>query len=309
MEYENLVKKFVLPINKDLYNSLGKSFYIDNDSLIGEYWYYESDDYIVDIQYFKFIKDFKMGEEESKDHKMPFIDIASNYYFSADGEWFLPVYQKMSSNSVLVFNCNTVPHRYIMHSNSELFMVGFKYKTSFIKKFAPSIDVYGIFWDTKEKIANHLRKIAVEIISCKMDENAAKLFFDAKAREWFAVTLNAYKENKEQKKLLKEDFGSIKNVVKYIDDHYNIKIPQETLEQIAFMGGTKLKTDFKKHTGMTITEYTQRKRISMAENLLRSTNMKISDIAKSVGYSSPSRFSKLYYRYRGKYPSDFRKNF
>ncbi|MDO5755082.1 MAG: AraC family transcriptional regulator [Tissierellia bacterium] len=58
---------------------------------------------------------------------------------------------------------------------------------------------------------------------------------------------------------------------------------------------------------MTITEYTQRKRISMAEHLILSTDLTIGNIAKSVGYQSHSRFSKLFKRYKGFSPIEFKK--
>ena len=63
------------------------------------------------------------------------------------------------------------------------------------------------------------------------------------------------------------------------------------------MSGTKLKESFKKNH-LSITEFTQRKRMNIAEQLLVTTDLEIRHIAKTVGYTSPSRFSKLYKRYR-----------
>ena len=73
------------------------------------------------------------------------------------------------------------------------------------------------------------------------------------------------------------------------------------------MSGTKLKKLFKEKYGQTITEYTQRKRMKMAEMLLINTDIKIREIAKSVGYHSPSKFSTYYKRYMGIFPSEVRK--
>ena len=58
---------------------------------------------------------------------------------------------------------------------------------------------------------------------------------------------------------------------------------------------------------MTITEYTQRRRINIAENLLLTTDLEIKDIAKSVGYKSASRFSTIVKRYKGLFPKELRK--
>ncbi len=73
------------------------------------------------------------------------------------------------------------------------------------------------------------------------------------------------------------------------------------------MGGTKLKKLFKGKYQMSITEYTQRKRMNIAETLLKTSSLKIKDIAKSVGYNSHSKFSAYYKRYKGVHPREVAK--
>ena len=58
--------------------------------------------------------------------------------------------------------------------------------------------------------------------------------------------------------------------------------------------------------GQSITEYTQRKRMNVAETLLLNTELPIKEIAESVGYSSASKFSIYYKGYKGKLPSEVR---
>ncbi|KXA11399.1 helix-turn-helix domain-containing protein, partial [Finegoldia magna] len=50
----------------------------------------------------------------------------------------------------------------------------------------------------------------------------------------------------------------------------------------------------------------QRKRMNVAETLLLNTELPIKEIAESVGYSSHSKFSIYYKRYKGKLPSEVR---
>ena len=99
----------------------------------------------------------------------------------------------------------------------------------------------------------------------------------------------------------------MKNVANYIDDHYATSIPQDTLEKISTMSGTKLKKLFKQKYQCTITEYTQRRRMNMAELLLLNSTLKIQDIAEAVGYSSHSKFSTCFKKYKGFYPKDIKK--
>ena len=62
----------------------------------------------------------------------------------------------------------------------------------------------------------------------------------------------------------------------------------------------------KEKYGQSITEYTQRKRMNVAETLLLNTGLPIKEVAESVGYTSASKFSIYYKRYKGKLPSEVR---
>lgn len=73
--------------------------------------------------------------------------------------------------------------------------------------------------------------------------------------------------------LNRQDDLAIRAVSDYINKHYFLDTPQEKLEKIAMMSGTKLKSSFKKKYNMTITEYTQRKRVKAAEKLLLSSDL------------------------------------
>ena len=54
---------------------------------------------------------------------------------------------------------------------------------------------------------------------------------------------------------------------------------------------------------MSITEYIQRKRISVAEHMLIQTDLTIAEISRIVGYSNPSRLIEIFKRYYGFTPS------
>lgn len=66
---------------------------------------------------------------------------------------------------------------------------------------------------------------------------------------------------------------------------------------------------FKKTTGQTPIAYIQQLRISYAKQLLRTTEMTISDIGFSIGFDSTSYFSKTYKKLTGETPSHYRKSF
>lgn len=64
---------------------------------------------------------------------------------------------------------------------------------------------------------------------------------------------------------------------------------------------------FKKETGMTLTEYVQRKRINHAVFLLNTSNLQIQAVAQHCGISDVNYFTKMFKKYVGKTPKDYRK--
>lgn len=165
--------------------------------------------------------------------------------------------------------------------------------------------MYRVFFEMKEKFSKDLFKIANEIMHCQMEKDDAKKFMDKKAREWLDVMKNICLDNYRASMNADDEMGII-NVGRYIAENYNKQITQKLLEQIAMMSGTKLKTKFKEKFNMSITEYIQRKRINVAESLILNTKMSMSKISEYVGYTSNSRFSLLFKRYKGLKPTQIR---
>lgn len=308
--FEELVRQFVPEESTvtEQYSSNGKCFYADNEFFKGDYWYYETEDFIIDIHNF-FIK--KEYIETVVPDMSAYMYLVSNYMISGSGEWLHP-YQTIEPKTILIMCTKSPAKRYVLHAKSHFFVVGMKFKKKMIEKYFVEkkgfqlSDAEKIFFDTKQDVIEKIGKIADEIIHCRMNGLSADLFFDAKAKEWLSIILDAYESHK-KKSLPGEDTNSLKNVASYINDHYAYDINQSLLEKIALMSGTKLKYSFKEQFHMTITEYIQRRRINIAENLLLTTDLEIKDIAKSVGYKSASRFSTIFKRYKGVLPKDMRK--
>lgn len=63
---------------------------------------------------------------------------------------------------------------------------------------------------------------------------------------------------------------------------------------------------FQKHTGMNFTEYLTQRRIAQAKRLLENGEMNIKEIAYATGFNSQSYFSKIFKKYVGTAPSDYK---
>ncbi|MBY2476866.1 AraC family transcriptional regulator [Clostridioides difficile] len=291
------------------YCQVGKTLCIKSEDLDGLYWYYETDQFIIDIHNF-FIKKERMIH--SFPDMSPFISFCSSYIKSANGECFNP-YQTLTANTMFVTNMDKTNFRFLLHANFPYLSVGVNFKDQMIKDYiychlnTSLTTVSDMFFDTRELVTKPMENLANSILNCNMSSPAAEIFLEAKAKEWLSITLNAYLNKSKIKQISKSDEKAIENVANYINDHFALDISQELLEKIAMMSGTKLKNIFKQKYQMSITEYSQRKRMNIAETLLSTTELEIKDIAKSVGYNSHSRFTTLFKKYKGMYPREVKR--
>lgn len=310
-DFYNFVKTFFSTnesTDNTKYSSAGHTFHFNTDDAEGIYWFYEGDNFTIDIHDVFIKKEIIHTSFAGLDN---FYSFYSSYLVTANGESFNP-YQNLSSDSLYVINTkNAENHKFILHKNSPYLGIGINFKQSMIDDYLSSYknkvcNYEDLFFNTSTITNKPLGKIAKDILNCKMVSPAAEIFFESKAKEWLSITIDSFL-NKYNNPISISDNVALKNVVDYIDDHYATSISQKTLEKISAMSGTKLKKLFKQKYQCTITEYTQRRRMNMAEILLLNSSLKIQDIAEAVGYSSHSKFSTCFKKYKGLYPKDIKK--
>ena len=81
----------------------------------------------------------------------------------------------------------------------------------------------------------------------------------------------------------------------------------KALSKIVFLNEQKLKAGFSAKYHMSISEYTNSIRMTMAENLLSTTELSIDEISKQRGYNYSGNFVKMFKKTHGKTPLAFRK--
>lgn len=64
---------------------------------------------------------------------------------------------------------------------------------------------------------------------------------------------------------------------------------------------------FKQITGMTFTEYVNRKRVQCAKQALLKPHLAVTEVAFAVGYQSLSQFNRCFLKYAGESPTHYRK--
>ena len=90
-------------------------------------------------------------------------------------------------------------------------------------------------------------------------------------------------------------------------EYTNSGVTLNDVSSYVCMSNSHFCTIFSQEMGVTFTEYLTELRMNKAKELLRTTQMRSSDIAYAVGYNDPHYFSYLFKKHTGLTPRDFRK--
>jgi two-component system response regulator YesN len=101
----------------------------------------------------------------------------------------------------------------------------------------------------------------------------------------------------------------IETVKRYIALNIDQDLSRETVSEQVYLHPDHLTRLFKKETGHTITDYVLLERIKLAKELLTQSNIPISSISSSVGYSNFSHFTKVFKKYTDMGPTEYRNQF
>lgn len=100
---------------------------------------------------------------------------------------------------------------------------------------------------------------------------------------------------------------NIKNIIKYLMDNYYKDISLQFIEKKFYINASYFSHMFKKITGENFSSYLMKIRLEAAKKLLMNSDMKVRDITDRVGYTDTKHFSKLFKKYEGLSPIQYRK--
>ncbi|WP_338787359.1 response regulator [Metabacillus sp. FJAT-53654] len=95
----------------------------------------------------------------------------------------------------------------------------------------------------------------------------------------------------------------------WINENLSKKITLQDISDYVYMNPTYFCQYFKKQTGKTVFDYITDLRLETAKELLQEQNLKVIEIAKSVGYQDSKHFSRLFKQRWGSLPSEFKKKY
>lgn len=132
-------------------------------------------------------------------------------------------------------------------------------------------------------------------------------FQEAKKAEEFSgekTPFVFYRDIVEQNRI-SEKGKLISQVQDYINQHLTERLSLNAVADLFYLSPGYLSTTFKKHCGMSFTEYINCQKISLAKDLLLKQEMKIYEIAAFLGFENTYYFSKVFKKISGMSPSEF----
>lgn len=98
----------------------------------------------------------------------------------------------------------------------------------------------------------------------------------------------------------------VAEVLAIAGEEYATPLSVESIAERVYLSPNYLSAIFREETGHTILEHITKVRMEAAAGLLRSSGFKIHEIARRVGYESPSYFSSVFFKNYGVPPNQYR---
>ncbi|MFC0214062.1 response regulator [Paenibacillus chartarius] len=103
------------------------------------------------------------------------------------------------------------------------------------------------------------------------------------------------------------DHPTVNQVIALIQNHYRDNLSLSSLAEQVNIDSSYLSDLFRKKTGDTVTHYMQKVRVEAAKLLLLETDRTVSEIGEQVGFVNDNYFIKIFKKWTGATPSDFRR--
>ncbi len=98
----------------------------------------------------------------------------------------------------------------------------------------------------------------------------------------------------------------VTDVTNYVLHHLSEPIKTEDIAKALYFSRSRLSTRFKAETGVTLTDYILKEKAIEAGRLLRYSGKSIANISDYLGFSSQSHFNRVFKKYIGISPSEYR---
>ena len=98
-------------------------------------------------------------------------------------------------------------------------------------------------------------------------------------------------------------------ILDYLNEHYAENLSLDKISEHFFISKSNLSHYFKRETGLSPIQYIMQRRIGEAQSLLVETSLPIQEIEFQLGFNDSAHFSKMFKKYVGVTPNEYRKHF
>lgn len=105
-----------------------------------------------------------------------------------------------------------------------------------------------------------------------------------------------------------DSISNMNRVIEYIEAHLDSEIVFSEIERIAICSEYHFRKMFSFLSGISLTEYIRRRRLTLAALELSESDTRVLDVAIKYGYTSNDAFSRAFYAMHGVLPSEVRKS-
>lgn len=154
-------------------------------------------------------------------------------------------------------------------------------------------------------------EIYTEILSMMMeqmadDEYTNRIIYNLLS-VFFTKLVRKYGKNADHSMEHKDADSHLQDIITYIYDHYQSVTLNELAEHFHFTTAYCSRL-IKNHTGRNFKDLLKDIRLRKAQNMLLTTNAKISDISSHLGYENKESFNRLFKQHYGMSPGAYREN-
>ncbi len=152
------------------------------------------------------------------------------------------------------------------------------------------------------------RLLAETFEECREQQPAYDLFVKANLMTILANLARYFQKDLNTKpNLIKtENMESLEKSMTYITNHLEEHMTLDEIAEVAGMSRSYYSTIFKMLNGVSVWTYITNKRIDMAQHLLETTTMSVTNICEKCGFNNISNFNRAFKKVTGVTPSKYR---
>lgn len=104
-----------------------------------------------------------------------------------------------------------------------------------------------------------------------------------------------------------KEHSIMRDIAKFMEQNYNREVTLQDISDRFYLSREYISRRFKQEMGENVFDYLGRIRVEKAKLLLQNPNLKIAQIAEMVGYDDDKYFSKVFKKFEGQSPNQYRK--